>query len=140
MAKVLAYSFSIAAMVVTSVTLKTAAVAQEPPMSTSADVPTAINEIFYDESGPYFRNRNRRNYINFMFGLRGFSERHISQDAETVSEAAFFLLEEQTILDPTIRVVDLPTPFNTSILELPASQSLNRTSGSEFIFEPSRLR
>lgn len=110
--------------------------AQDAPPSISGDVPEAIDEIFFNKVGPYDSNRSIFSYSNFLSGLRGFPERRILLDATAINEATVFLLEEQSELDPTIRVPDLANPYTTSVQFLPGLQSSGQISGSEFIFEP----
>lgn len=137
MAKLLVCSMGALTAIGMSFAIAPATFAQEePPTSESADVPTALNEIYFDNSGPFFRNRTRRNLVDFIFGFRRFSERDVSRDTEAIEAAAYFLLEDQTTSDPTIRVPDLFNPYDTSVQFLPASQRTNQVSGSEFIFEP----
>ncbi|NER81912.1 MAG: hypothetical protein F6K42_20570 [Leptolyngbya sp. SIO1D8] len=135
MAKLLVRSLSATAVVAASFAISPTAFAQEPPASRSADVPTAITEIFYGNSGPFFRNRTSWRYGDFILGVGGFSEREISMDVDAISRATHFLMDEQATSDPTIRVPDLFNPYNTSVQFLPVGQANSRASGSEFVFE-----
>ena len=136
MARFLIRSLGATAAIAASLAMTSAASAQDAPASTSADVPTAINEIFYGSSGPYARNRTPWDYGDFILGVGGFSEREVLRDAVAINKAVTFLMNEQTISDPTIRVPDLFNPYNTSVQFLPGVQSGSRVSGSEFVFEP----
>ena len=135
MAKFLGWSLSTAAAIATSVAIVVPAYADEPPTSESAYIPTAINEIFFGNTGSYNINRSLGGELNTLFGTAGFSENNITQDAYDVIEAYDYLMFQQTKLDPTIRVPDLVNPYNTSVQFLPAGSSAGMVSGSEFVFE-----
>lgn len=142
MAKRFVQALGMVAAIAASVGMAPAGLAQDAPDTNfvSEDVPDAISDIFFNKSGPYHENRSIFSYANFLSGLRGFPERRVLQDATAVSEASYFLLEEQSESDPTIRVPDLDNPFNTSVQFLPATPRISGFSGSEFIFEPTIIR
>ena len=103
--------------------------AQETAPQTSPD---ALNELTSTYSGTYFENRTLgRQFRNWGFG---FPERELDWDADATSVAVSDILLLQGTVDPTIRVPDLATPFTTTLLTKPSSQS--PYVGSEFIFEP----
>ena len=137
MIRLLVGSLSMTTVMTASLTIASVAMAQEPATSRSADIPTAIDEIFFGNSGPYSRNRTTWRYgTTFFLGLGGFAEHDILKDVNAINAATVFLLNEQATSDPTIRVPDLANPYNTSVQFLPAAQQTNsRLSGSEFIFE-----
>lgn len=135
MAKLSVYGLGMAAALATSVAIAVPSVAQDAPTSESGDIPTAINEIFFGNSGPYQLNRIRWRQVDFITGLGGFAEQDVARDAEAVSRAAHYLLDFQSTVDPTIRVPDLFNPYTTSIQLMPTTQTSGRVSGSEFIFE-----
>lgn len=135
MAKLLIRSLH-AIVVTTALAVTATASAQEPPTPESADIPTAIDEIFFSNSGPYPRNRTVFRYSKFLLGIGGFTEREVVRDAEAISRASQFLLHEQATANPTIRVPDLFNPYSTSVQFLPGTRSNAPISGSEFIFEP----
>ena len=116
------------------------ATAQEAPRTQSGDIPEAMEEIFFGNSGTYFYNRTAWRQANYILGFGGFDsagfpERQIEWDAEAIGRATAFLLDEQALSGPTIRVPDLYNPYNTSVQLLPTAQLGGRVSGSEFVFE-----
>lgn len=136
MAKFFLRSLSAAAAIVAGVAIASSAHAQsEPPTSQSANVPTAINEIFFGNTGSFNINRSLGGQLGTMFGVGGFPERDIMQDGYDIYEAYNYLMFQQTRLDPTIRVPDLVNPYDTSIQFLPTGTSAGMVSGSEFVFE-----
>lgn len=135
--QLLTRSVGITAAIATTLVTAATAPAQEPPISTSADVPTAVNEIFFNRSGPFSRNRTFLN-TDFILGVGGFPEQRVRADADAISAVSLFLQQDQATSDPTIRVPDLANPYNTSVRFLPSLSSGGR-SGSEFIFEPAFL-
>ncbi|MEL6382695.1 MAG: hypothetical protein AAFQ89_09510 [Cyanobacteria bacterium J06626_18] len=137
MAKLFVRSLTATAVIAASFAVASAAMAQNAPSSRSGDVPEAINEIYYGNTGPYSNNRSVFSYGNLILGTGGFPERRVMRDARAVSEAIYFLMEEQATSTPTIRVPDLFNPYNTSVQFLPAGQPNVFLSGSEFIFETS---
>lgn len=142
MAKRFVYGLAMGAAIAASLGMAAAAIAQDSPEAivVSEGVSDAIDDIFFNEYGPFHENRTIFSYANFFSGLRGFPERRILQDAVAVSEASYFLLKEQTTSDATLRVPDLENPFNTSIQFLPTEPRVSGFSGSEFIFEPTLIR
>jgi hypothetical protein len=96
-------------------------------------VPDALDELTSTYSGTFFENRGIGRQTQRMFGF-GFPEREIEWDANATSAAVRDLWRLQATADPTIRVPDLATPFNTSLLTAPGSGA--PFVGSEFIFEP----
>jgi len=136
MANLFVRSLSTVAAIAATLAIASAASAQDAPNAQSADVPTALDEIFYGNSGPYNYNRTLWRNIDFILGIGGYPEREVSRDGEAIHRATYYLLEQQTTQDPTIRVPDLFNPYNTSVQFLPTTQTSGRVSGSEFVFEP----
>lgn len=135
MAKFVVKSVSAATAVVASLAVSAIAYAQDsPPMSNSADLPKAMNEIFFGNTGSYNINRSIGGELDLMFGTSGFRENGITEDAYGLFEAYNYLMYQQNQADPTIRVPDLMNPYNTSVQFLPTGTSAT-ASGSEFIFE-----
>ena len=135
MTKLLVRSLSATAAIAASFVIASAGSAQNAPTSGSADIPTAIDEIYFGNTGPYSNNRSIFSYTNLILGTGGFPERRIVRDVNAVHEAVDFLLNEQATSTPTIRVPDLFNPYNTSVQFLPAGQANVFLSGSEFVFE-----
>lgn len=116
------------------------ATAQDAPRTEAANIPTAMEELFFGNSGTYFYNRTAWRQANYILGFGGldsaaFPEREIEWDAEAIHRAYLYLMNEQNSSDPTIRVPDLYNPYNTSVQLLPTAQYGSRVSGSEFVFE-----
>lgn len=113
---------------------------ENAPRTQTGDIPDAMNEIFFGNSGPHFNNRTLWRQTNGILGFggldsAGFREREIIWDANAINRAADYLLTQQATSSPVIRVPDLVNPYNTSIQFLPSAQGSSRVSGSEFIFE-----
>lgn len=134
MVKYLLRSLTISAVIVATGAIATTAWAGEPPGAESAYPPDALNEIFFGNRGPFSANRSIGGELGVMFGIGGFPEQGIMEDASTINTTYNYLLELQTRSDPTIRVPDLTNPYFTSVQFLPASTD-GVISGSEFIFE-----
>lgn len=135
MAKFLVWSASATVALVAGVAIAAPAPAQEePPTSDSAYIPTAVNEIFFGNTGSYNINRSIGGELKTLFGAGGFPENDITQDGYDIFEAYNYLMFQQTQLDPTLRVPDLANPYTTSVQFLPTS-SAGMVSGSEFVFE-----
>lgn len=122
----------------------TTAIAQEAPRTRSGNIPDAMDELFFGNSGDYYYNRTIWRQANFILGFGGFGsasfpEREIEWDAEAIHRAYLFLMEEQTTTTPLVRVPDLYNPYNTSVQLLPSSQVGSRVTGSEFVFERAPL-
>lgn len=136
MAKFLLRSLSATAAVLASAAIATVAQAQDtPPTSNSAYIPTAVNEIFFGNTGSFNINRSMGGELNTLFGVGGFPENNITQDAYDLFEAYNYLMFHQNQTDPTIRVPDLTNPYQTSVQFLPTGSAAGMVSGSEFIFE-----
>ncbi|WOD38604.1 hypothetical protein [Nodosilinea sp. E11] len=106
-----------------------AAYAQE---ATPQTVPDAMDDLMTTYSGDFFRNRGITRQAKRLVGI-GFPERELEWDANATSAAVRDLLLLQTAADPTLRVPDMASPFNTSLLTMPSSRT--PYVGSEFIFE-----
>ncbi|MGD1944179.1 MAG: hypothetical protein ACFB0G_23020 [Leptolyngbyaceae cyanobacterium] len=134
MAKFLIRSLTATAAIIASVAIASSAQADEPATSESAYIPRAMDEIFYTNSGSYINNRSIPGQLGTMFGVGGFPEQDIMDDAYAVHDTYVYLLDQQTRTDPTIRVPDLLNPYTTSVQFLP-SASGEAVSGSSFVFE-----
>jgi hypothetical protein len=103
--------------------------AQEAPPQT---IPQAFDGLTTNYSGNFFRNRTISRQAARIVGL-GFPENEITWDANATATAMRDLMRLQNTIDPAIRVPDMSSPFNTSLLTMPSSQF--PTVGTEFIFE-----
>jgi hypothetical protein len=100
--------------------------------TTPQTIPEAIDEATSTYSGTYFQNRTIGRQAANIFGF-GFPERELDWDGDAMSAAVKDIFLLQATVDPTIRVPDLSTPFTTTLLTMPSSQT--PYVGSEFIFE-----
>jgi hypothetical protein len=135
MAKLWVRACSTMVAIAASMAVTSAGSANEPPTAESAEIPKAMNEIFFSHWGPYSNTRTLGGQLNILFGFGGFPERRIQKDADAVGNATAYLLEQQATAGPTLRVPDLLNPYETSVQYLPAAPSGGAISGSEFIFE-----
>ncbi|NJL47006.1 MAG: hypothetical protein HC929_05240 [Leptolyngbyaceae cyanobacterium SM2_5_2] len=100
--------------------------------TTNQTIPDAFTELLSTYSGDYFQNRTISRQGSRIVGF-GFPERELDWDTHATSAAFRDLMRLQTTVDPTLRVPDLNTPYSSSLLTMPSSQS--PATGSEFIFE-----
>ncbi|NEP15665.1 MAG: hypothetical protein F6J97_02040 [Leptolyngbya sp. SIO4C1] len=129
-----------AAIAATAVTA-TAAKAQNAIIIDEPDVLEVIDEVTFNHTGNYYRNRTFNRQIDYMFGpgwfgAAAFPDLEMDRDAEALEEAYKELMFLQTHSTATIRVPDLPNPYETSVQLLPLSQVGGRVVGSELNFEP----
>jgi len=100
----------------------TAAIAQEFPLVSG--VPFGqVSQEFYDayfgNSRNFYGNQTFGRQLKFLFGP--FSENNIARDGKAINELYREVLYKQINAGPIIRTVDLPTPFQYSVRDLPAS-------------------
>ncbi len=95
-------------------------------------IPEAFDALTSAYSGTYFENRTIGGQLGSMFGFN-YPERGLDWDGAATGTATRNMFLLQGTLDPTIRVPDLATPYATSLLTMPTSQS--PYVGTEFIFE-----
>lgn len=105
-----------------------AALAQETPET----IPTAFDRLMSTYSGDFFSNRTPQRQSARIFGF-GFPERELEWDSHATNAATRDLWLLQGTVDPTLRVPDLVSPYNASLLTMPSSQA--PMVGTEFIFE-----
>lgn len=108
----------------------------------------AFNLLFFRESGDFYRNRSIPRQISFILGPglpggAGFADLELERDALAITRLYRSALEQQNSSDPVLRTPDLPNPFDTSVLQLPASRRfvgpregfLGPVEGGEFNLE-----
>lgn len=108
----------------------------------------AFIQAFFRESGDFYLNRTLPGQFKYIFGpgipgRAGFPDLEIERDAQRINRLYRIAIEQQTSSDPVLRTPDLPNPFDTSILRLPASRRfvgpregfLGPVEGGEFRFE-----
>lgn len=103
-------------------------------------VQDAFWEAYYRNGRDIFRNRSIGGQVNLILGpgsiiRNSFTENVIARDAELVNSVYNDVFDRQTLSDPTIRTVDLPNPFDTSVLLLPAGRAGSQPLGGELILE-----
>ncbi len=118
--------------------------AQEIPGTTAWR--DALQDAFFDDSKTFYDNQSTLRQLRTVLGTgrsifrRGnYAEINVERDAERVNQVYQQMLQEQVASDPTIRVVDLPNPFETSLLVQPSLYS-NQSAGTEFVYERSPIR
>lgn len=114
-------------------TVSTAVTAQERPATFKPReaIPDVVNRAFYG-SGESFQDVRRP--IEALIGVPKFPENAIARDSDRLDRLYRDLLSQQVSSDPIIRTVDLPNPYNTSVLTLPSANVSNRVVGSELVF------
>lgn len=99
-----------------------------------------FNRAFYNRTGKLWDIYGVWGQANAWFGWRNFPgsylENDISRDAKTMDIIYHNGLQQQTPL-PRLRTPDLPTPFNTSVLQNPSYLRDSRANPSpEIIIQP----
>ena len=124
---------SLMALVAAS-TVSTAVTAQERPAAFKPreTIPDAVNRAFFGSSEGF---QDFKRPIEALIGIPRFPENGIARDGDRLDRIYRDLLIQQAANDPLIRTVDLPNPYNTSILTLPSASVSNRLVGSELVFE-----
>jgi hypothetical protein len=100
----------------------TAAIAEDFPLVSG--VPFGqISQKFYDayfsHSPNFYDSRALGGQIQYLFGP--FPENSIARDGKAINELYRAVLYKQINAGPIIRTADLPTPFQYSVRDLPAS-------------------
>jgi hypothetical protein len=106
--------------------------AQETSSTPPQTIPSAFDDLMSTYSGTYFDNRTISRQWQRIVGF-GFPERELDWDANATTTAFQDLMRLQNTIDPTLRVPDLASPYTSSLLTMPSSQS--PSVGTEFIFE-----
>lgn len=111
-------------LVIASATVYTSAVTAEPVLSTTSGYETpadTFNRAFFKNDPSFFRNQSVGRQLGLIFGVGGsFPETEIRWDGELVDSLYHDTLEQQGSNGPVIRTPDLPSPYNTTLLETPA--------------------
>lgn len=96
------------------------AVVQDRHLQSWSDYPTVqeqIEDTFFGASGNYYRNTSLLGTGSTFIGP--FPENNIVRDAQATNELINELWAIQNTSDPTIRTIDLATPFDSSVRLLP---------------------
>lgn len=104
----------------------------QPTDETLADT---FERTFFKNDPNFFRNRSIGRQLNWMFGVNGFAENEINQDATELHDLLRTSLKQQNSSDRVIRTRDIPNPFNSSILSSPKSEVNQDTQSNDLIFE-----
>ncbi len=103
----------------------TTAIAQDFPLVSGVpfgQIPRQFNDAFFTREPDFYGDRSIGGQLKFLFGP--FVENSITRDGRAVSELYREVLYRQMNAGPIIRTVDLPTPFQYSVRDLPASVGL----------------
>jgi hypothetical protein len=97
----------------------------------------------FNDSGNVYDSQTTVGNLRTMFGTgsgifrRGnYPEIAIERDSAVIEQVYRNMLQDQVASDPELRVVDLPNPFETSLLVEPSIFS-RQASGTEFVYERS---
>ncbi|NET32418.1 MAG: hypothetical protein F6K19_10475 [Cyanothece sp. SIO1E1] len=123
------------ALVAVSMAYEPVAVAQDETLPTLQE---ATLDVYYGDSGDFFKRRSLLNQIKNILGP--FPELRLERDSDEINEFFVEISDLQNSSDPTLRVPDLASPYNSSLLLLPTPQSGSRAIGSELLFEQVPLR
>ncbi len=100
-----------------------------------------LNKAFND-SGDIFDSQTTVGNLRTMFGTgagifrRGnYPEIAIERDSKLIEQVYRNMLQDQIASDPEIRVIDLPNPFESSLLVEPSIFS-RQANGTEFVYKP----
>ncbi len=106
-----------------------------PPQTTFNPVADDFNRAASRSSGDAFKAQSIFGQLQFMFGVSfpwpsgsigAFPEQALSRDTRDLILLYREAFLKQYASDPVIRVVDLPNPYNTSILTQPNYNNLNQ--------------
>lgn len=109
----------------------------------------AIDAAFFRNSRGFYESQSTFRRVREIFGTglnitrRGnYPEIGVERDAALTNRVYTQLMQDQVANDPTLRVPDLPNPFNTSLLTAPGSLSStgSQVVGTEFVYERLPLR
>jgi len=100
----------------------------------------ATLDAAFNDSGDIYDSQTTVGSLRTMFGTgtglfrRGnYPEIAIERDSELIEQVYRSMLQEQVASDPEIRVIDLPNPFESSLLVEPAVFS-SQANSTEFVF------
>ncbi len=97
----------------------------------------AMEREFYDHDKSTLKSRDLGGVLDpaHLIGLPGYNDNQILLDAKSVNRMHRYLQEQQTYSNPTLRVPDLMSPFNTSVQLLPAQTGISPISNGAPGFE-----
>lgn len=122
-------------ILVTVATSFTSTALAEPKLSIPPSSNETISDQFYratfKNQRDFFYNRSAGNLINLFFGFNGYAENQYTQDAKAVDRLYTTTLLQQGSSDQTIRTLDLPNPYETSILNSPSLNVYRQLGGGQ---------
>lgn len=93
----------------------------------------AMEREFFDRDKSILKSRDLGGVLDpaHLIGIPNYTDNTIILDAKSVNRMHRYLQEQQTYSNPTLRVPDLISPFNTSVQLLPVqtSSSVPTSSG-----------
>ncbi len=92
----------------------------------------AMEREFYDHDKSTLRSRDLGGILDpaHLIGLPGYNDNAILLDAKSINRMHRYLQEQQTYSNPTLRVPDLTSPFNTSVQLLPVQSGIAPVSSN----------
>ncbi|MEL7035142.1 MAG: hypothetical protein AAFO04_05925 [Cyanobacteria bacterium J06592_8] len=128
-----------------SAVLVTPAIAQVevpvPPNTTYNPVADDFNKAASNSSGDIFRAQSISGQLQFIFGISfpwasgsigSYPEQALARDTRGLILLYREAFLKQYSSDPVIRVIDLPNPYNTSILTQPTYEEFNSPTAVPF--------
>ncbi len=108
------------------------AATSEPAPSTQVDYESpnqVFSRAFFANDPNFFRNQTVGRQLNLIFGSgNSFPDDEIRRDADLVNIVYRSAFKQQVSSEPILRTPDLPSPYNTTLLQSP---TLNPTNGFE---------
>ncbi len=126
-----------------SACLSTAAITAIAPVAQAQDsvifrpretVNNAMDRTFFRSSESIIDTTTSIKAVQSMIGTFKYPENAIAKDAKDVHGLYRYLVERQSLDDPTIRTADLSNPFNLSVQTLPSYKPGMRSSG-DYVFD-----
>ncbi len=100
----------------------TAAIAQDFPLVSGVpfgQIPYEFDNAFFSNERNFYGDVSIRGQLKFLFGP--FVENSIAGDGKAINKLYREVLYRQMNAGPIIRTLDLPTPFQYSVRDLPSS-------------------
>ena len=116
-----------------------------PPRTTLNPVADEFNKAASNASGDNFRAQSLLGQVQFIFGvgfpwpngsIGAFPEQALARDTRDLILLYREAFLKQYASDPVIRVIDLPNPYNTSILTQPLYTEFNQPGAVPFTGQP----
>jgi hypothetical protein len=97
-------------------------------------VDNAVDRTFFRNSESIIDTNSSFKAIQSMIGTFKYPENAIAKDGKDIHGLYRYLLNRQSLDDPTIRTADLSSPFTMSVQTLPTYKPGMRSSG-DFVFD-----